>query len=118
MRKELEAKHQQEIILFMNKNYFKTHIIFSIPNEIPYPLPPKIMAQILSRLQINGLLKGAPDLVILCPNKRYITVEVKTSTGSQSPEQIIFQNRVKNINGDYFVVRSLEDFINKIVPIL
>lgn len=118
MRKELEAKHQQEIILYMNKNYFKTHIIFSVPNEIPYPLPAKIMIDILSKLQQNGLLKGASDLVILCPNKRYITVEVKTSTGSQSHEQIIFQKRVESINGNYFLVRSLEDFINKVVPIL
>lgn len=118
MRKELEAKHQQEIILYMNKNYFKTHIIFSVPNEIPYPLPAKIMIDILSKLQQNGLLKGASDLVILCPDKRYITVEVKTSTGSQSPEQIIFQKRVESINGNYFLVRSLEDFINKVVPIL
>ena len=118
MRKELEAKHQQEIILYMNKNYFKTHIIFSVPNEIPYPLPPKIMVDILSRLQQNGLLKGASDLVILCPDKRYITVEIKTSTGSQRPEQIIFQKRVQGINGDYFIIRSLEDFINKVVPIL
>lgn len=118
MRKELEAKHQQEIILYMNKNYFKTHIIFSVPNEIPYPLPAKIMTDILSKLQQNGLLKGASDLVILCPNKRYITVEVKTSTGSQSNEQIIFQKRVESINGNYFLVRSLEDFINKVVPIL
>jgi hypothetical protein len=118
MRKELEAKHQQDIILFMNKNYFKTHIIFSVPNEIPYPLPPKIMVEILSKLQQNGLLKGASDLVILCPDKRYITVEVKTSTGSQSKEQIIFENRVTEIKGDYIVVRSLEDFIKKVVPIL
>lgn len=118
MRKELEAKHQQDIILYMNKNYFKTHIIFSVPNEIPYPLPAKIMIDILSKLQQNGLLKGVSDLVILCPNKRYITVEVKTSTGSQSPEQKIFENRVKQNGGDYFVIRSLEDFINKVVPIL
>ena len=118
MRKELEAKHQQEIILYMNKHYFKTHIIFSVPNEIPYPLPTKIMSEILSRLTQNGLLKGASDLVILCPDKRYITVEIKTSTGSQEPAQIIFQKRVESINGDYFVIRSLEDFINKVVPIL
>ena len=102
----------------MNKHYLKTHIIFSVPNEIPYPLPTKIMVDILSRLQQNGLLKGASDLVILCPDKRYITVEVKKSTGSQRPEQIIFQKRVESINGDYFVIRSLEDFINKVVPIL
>jgi hypothetical protein len=118
MRKQLEAKHQQDIILFMNKNYFQTHIIFSVPNEIPYPLPTIIMGQILSKLEQNGLLKGAADLVILCPEKRYITVEVKTSTGSQSPGQVIFENRVNDINGDYILVRSLEDFINKVVPIL
>jgi len=118
MRKELESKHQQDIILFMNKNYFKTHIIFSVPNEIPYPLPLKIMTQILSNLQKNGLLKGASDLIILCPDKRYITVEVKTSTGSQSKEQFIFEKRVNDIKGDYILVRSLEDFINKVVPIL
>jgi len=118
MKKELEAKIQQDIILYMNENYFETHVVFSVPNEIPYPLPKKIMAQIISKLQQNGLLKGAPDLVILCPNKRYITVEVKTSTGSQSPEQIIFEKRVIQNGGDYIVVRSLEDFINKIAPIL
>ena len=76
------------------------------------------MMDILSRLTQNGLLKGASDLVILCPDKRYITVEIKTSTGSQKPEQIIFQKRVQGINGDYFLIRSLEDFINKVVPIL
>lgn len=118
MRKELEAKHQQDIILYMNKHYINTHIIFSVPNEIPYPLPKKTMMDILSRLTQNGLLKGASDLVILCPDKRYITVEVKTSTGTQEPAQIIFQKRVQGINGDYFVIRSLEDFINKVVPIL
>ena len=118
MRKELEAKHQQDIILYMNKHYINTHIIFSVPNEIPYPLPKKIMMDILSRLTQNGLLKGASDLVILCPDKRYITVEIKRSTGTQRPEQIIFQKRVESINGDYFVIRSLEDFINKVVPIL
>ena len=118
MRKELEAKHQQDIILYMNKHYFNTHIIFSVPNEIPYPLPKKIMTEILSRLTQNGLLKGASDLVILCPDKRYITVEIKRSTGTQEPAQIIFQKRVESINGDYFVIRSLEDFINKVVPIL
>ena len=118
MRKELEAKHQQDIILYMNKHYINTHIIFSVPNEIPYTLTKKIMMEILSRLTQNGLLKGASDLVILCPDKRYITVEIKRSTGSQRPEQIIFQKRVESINGDYFVIRSLEDFINKVVPIL
>ena len=118
MRKELEAKIQQEIILFMNKNYFKTHIIFSVPNEIPYALPPKIMVEILGKLQQNGLLKGASDLVILCPNKRYITVEVKTTTGTQSSEQLIFQKRIESINGNYFLIRSLQDFINQIAPIL
>jgi hypothetical protein len=76
------------------------------------------MGKILSKLEQNGLLKVAADLVILCPEKRYITVEVKTSTGSQSPDQVIFQNRVNDINGDYILVRSLEDFINKVVPIL
>ena len=118
MKKETETKHQNDIILYMNKHYFKTHIIFSVPNEIPYPLPPEAMKTILSRLQANGLLKGAADLVILCPNKRYITVELKTSTGTQRPDQIIFENRVKSIGGDYFIIRSLQDFINQVVPIL
>lgn len=118
MKKETETKHQNDIILYMNKHYFKTHIIFSVPNEIPYPLPDQIKKTILSRLKDNGLLKGAADLVILCPNKRYITVELKTSTGTQKPHQLIFENRVKSIGGDYFIIRSLQEFIEKIVPIL
>lgn len=113
MKAKPENKIQQEILLYMNKNHFKTHIVFSVPNEIPYPLPSKIMAKILSLLQSFGLLKGANDLVIYCPDSRYISVEVKTETGTQSPYQVVFEKRVKSINGNYILCRSLDDFIKQ-----
>ncbi|MCY7291333.1 MAG: hypothetical protein LH615_04040 [Ferruginibacter sp.] len=113
MKKTPENLIQQQIVLYLNANYFKTHIVFSVPNEIPYPLPTKIMALILSKLQSYGMLKGANDLTIYGPNQKYISVEVKTEKGTQSPAQVIFQKRVESIGGIYLIVRSLEDFIEK-----
>lgn len=113
MKIKPENKIQQEIILYLNKHHFNTHIVFSVPNEIPYPLPNKIMGRILSLLQSYGMLKGANDLTIYCADKKYISVEVKTDTGTQSPDQIIFMNRVKKINGTFILCRSLDDFINQ-----
>lgn len=70
------------------------------------------------KLTATGLLAGVSDLIIKLPNSRFIDVEVKIPTGKQSPNQIKIESFLKNINCNYIVVYSLEDFIEKVEPLI
>jgi hypothetical protein len=110
---------QQQIFNYFNNNYcLKKHnprlIIYSVPNGIPVTLPPKEMSRALDALNKIGMTKGISDLKIEGLNGRTISVEVKTSIGKQSKEQIEMQKRVKDLGGIYIVVRSLEQFQTEI----
>lgn len=55
-------------------------------------------------------LKGFPDVLVLW--KGYpVFLEIKTTKGKQSPEQIEFQARCKEQGIEYWVIRKLEDVI-------
>ena len=102
-----ESKIQQEIVIWYNNNYClknhsPQHTIFSVPNES------KSKKETLQKMAI-GMRAGVSDLIILQPNKT-IFVEVKTEIGKQSPKQKEFENIVKNLGFEYYLVRSLEEF--------
>jgi hypothetical protein len=107
MKIKPENKIQQECLIYLAQKY-PDNIIHSIPNEIPYPLPAQIMGKIISLLESFGMLKGAPDLIMHAPNGICYCIEIKTETGKQSLAQIQFQKRIEKINGNYIVVKSLE----------
>ena len=107
MKIKPENKIQQECLIYLAQKY-PDNIIHSVPNEIPYPLPAQITGKIISLLQSYGMLKGAPDLIMHTPNGGCICIEIKTATGKQSPAQEQFQKRIEKINGNYIVVKSLE----------
>jgi len=65
---------------FCTKENNPKHIIFSVPNGA---FVNKIQAM---KLKATGLVAGVSDLIIVKPNE-LIFCEVKTETGSQSPEQ-------------------------------
>jgi hypothetical protein len=108
MKIKPENKIQQECLIYLAQKY-PDNIIHSVPNEIPYALPAPIMGRIISLLQSFGMLKGAPDLIMHTPNGGCICIEIKKTTGKQSPEQIQFQKRIEKINGNYIVVHSLNE---------
>lgn len=56
---------------------------------------------------------GSPDIVIV-KGGIYIGVEVKTKTGKQNPNQIQFQKDLEAAGGQYWLVRSLNDFHAKL----
>ena len=107
MKIKPENKTQQECLVYLSEKY-PDNIIHSVPNEIPYPLPKKIMISILSLLRKMGMLPGAPDLIMHAPNGICYCIEIKTETGKQSPAQFQFQKRIEKINGNYIVVKSVE----------
>ena len=98
-----ENKIQQEIVQYFRANYYKKGVIFSVPNE----RAGGYLA--MKDLLLTGLLSGVSDLIVVLPNK-VLFVEVKNEIGKQSDKQIKFQAGVTNLNHNYYLVRSLEDF--------
>ena len=57
--------------------------------------------------------KGMSDIAG-CYHSLYIAIEVKTKTGKQSEDQKVFEKDIKNAQGEYWLVRSLEELIYKL----
>ena len=60
---------------------------------------------------------GEPDMYIWIPG-RIVPVEVKTSRGKLSPEQVVFHHLASKLGHQILVVRSLQEFIEAINGIL
>ena len=100
-----EAQLQQEIIVFFRNNYcLKTHnprnLIFSVANESTYKN--KVFKN-------TGVMNGVSDLIVVLYGKT-IFVELKTEKGIQSDAQKEFEQRIKENNQEYYLVRSLKQF--------
>jgi len=59
-----------------------------------------------------GIIPGAADLLLTLGNGYFCWIETKTEKGKQSPQQIKFQQEHEKIGNKYYIVRSLEDFID------
>lgn len=105
--KKQEDRIQQEIVMEYNNTYCTTthphrSLIFHVPNQNQYQL-----------IGI-GVLAGVSDLIIAHSYSQHraaihIYMEVKTPTGTQSPAQVKFEQRIKALGYDYVLVRSKED---------
>jgi hypothetical protein len=99
-----EQKIQQEIFQWFTNTYCLKHhsprsLILSIPNE---GKPSLVM---------TGLYPGASDLLVVHLGVVYF-IEVKTETGKQSDNQKKFEQHIHQMEMNYYLVRSLEDFQN------
>ena len=108
----LEAKIQQEIYLWFHNQYClknQDNLIFSVPNES------KSAREQMYKKSL-GLTAGVSDLIVLTLGKCSF-VEVKRQDGKQRDNQKNFEQKVKLLGFEYFLVRSLDDF-KKITPLL
>ena len=55
--------------------------------------------------------KGTPDIV-LCHKGCWIGVEIKAEKGKQNKHQIQAEQAIRSAGGQYFVIRSIEEFRN------
>ena len=97
-----EAQLQQSIIIWFRNNY-QMHgkgLIFSVANESTYKN---------KTFKNTGTMAGVSDLIVVLPNKT-IFVELKTETGIQSDKQKLFESKIKELNQEYYLIRSLEQF--------
>lgn len=107
-----EDKMQQQIVEWFNNNYCLKHhdpqcLIFSVPNG---GTRNKIEA---IKLKLTGMKSGVSDLIVVLPNK-ILFVELKTATGIQSEKQKDFQKAIINLGFEYWLIRSLDEFKQKI----
>lgn len=58
----------------------------------------------------RGYTKGQSDLIIV-GKKKIAFVELKTSTGRQSPEQKVFQKEIIKLGFDYYIIRNVPEAI-------
>lgn len=65
-----------------------------------------------------GLTPGVADLFAFIPGLGVTFLEVKTTTGKQSPAQKKFEARCKTFGVGYHVVRSVEDALEVLPPFL
>ena len=65
------------------------------------------------RMVREGLLKGVPDLVLCHPagNKLPMFLELKLPNGRISLEQKKFQKAYAAVDYPYFIIRSLDEFV-------
>ena len=63
-------------------------------------------------LRDEGVLSGAPDLILLVPRHGYacLCIEMKKVGGRQSDSQKVFQEACKAFKNKYVVCYSLEEF--------
>lgn len=57
-----------------------------------------------------GKLNGVADWLVFPVGNRKIAIELKDGEGVQDADQIKFQKRWEHAGGEYFLVRTLEDF--------
>lgn len=109
-----EDQIQSECVKWFNNNYcLKHHVprcaIFSVPNG---GFRNKVEAM---KLVATGMKAGVSDLIVLLPN-RALFIELKTETGKQSDSQKEFEQIVKALGFDYYIIRNLESF-QKIIDV-
>lgn len=94
-----EWELQCSIVKWFRELYPK-YILMAIPNEAT--------AKRSNYFKSSGTLKGAPDMVLILPEK-VVFLECKSPIGRQSNEQVQFQVKVELLGFEYYIIRDLQD---------
>jgi hypothetical protein len=98
-----DALQQKCVFWFRNTYPELKGLLFSVPNG---GLRNKREAV---KLNMTGLTKGVSDLLFMYDASTYC-IELKTETGTQKPDQKVWESVVTNQGFPYLIVRSLKDF--------
>lgn len=98
-----ESEHDIELQIGF---YLRTKKIFFWKNQTTGYFDPdrKIFRKQSSPYAING----SPDYILIIGG-RFVGFEVKTEKGRQSDSQKIFEEKLREAGGFYFIIRSIED---------
>jgi hypothetical protein len=57
---------------------------------------------------------GSPDILGILPNGQYLGIEIKTGNAVQNKNQKKFQKKIQDNNGEYWIIRSIEELNGKL----
>lgn len=134
MRKHIESSLQQACARWWKMQYPQySKLLIAIPNHAVLSGDASQRARQWKRLEAEGAVTGAADLVLFKPIVRPLPVaaersiilaattlshacffELKTSTGKQSPQQKEFQKQVEAQGYEYVIIKDIESFIKKV----
>lgn len=101
---------QANCVVWFNNTHLQWHkCLFAITNNSVNKLTGALA-------KAKGVKSGVSDLCLIAPAGRVVWIEMKTETGTQDPEQKVFQKQVEALGHTYVICRSLEQF-QKIVKI-
>lgn len=86
----------------------KKHFVIRLNNIPPTQM---VNGQRVFRRMPKGSVKGLPDIMVITDGGYVVWLEVKAKRGIQSADQHEFQRRVEEKNGEYYIVRKIEDLI-------
>lgn len=106
-----ESRIQQEIVIHFNNTYpnLRGCLCYNNNNSVGG-----------YRGKVNkflGIIKGRSDMVLYYQSKAFM-IELKTEEGRQRKDQAEWEATMKIQGFEYYVIRSLEEFINLIEVII
>ena len=90
----LQMLYNQGKLLFVRNNSFQGN--FSRPDG--------------SQGYIRNNMPGSPDLFVFV-NKETLHLELKSSTGKQSPDQLAWEQAATKLGHKYYTIRSVEELV-------
>lgn len=99
------------------KHQYKREVLFAVPNGGHLAGGEKQRAIQVNNLKAEGMLPGAPDLILVADSGIYF-LEAKAKDGTQQQAQKEFEAYVKAMGYAYLIFRSLEEFqgiVNKLI---
>lgn len=107
-----EGKIQREILV-----YLKEKGVFCWRNNNGAVFDQKLNSG-YGGYRSNNIMKGVPDIIGIMPDGsgRFLGIEVKAPSGSQSGPQVLFERRTKRAGGVYILAKSVED-VDKVLKL-
>lgn len=114
-----ESEHDIQVALFQwaataARDYPALRMMFAIPNGT------RAVPRVAAKMKAEGVLKGASDIFLPCAagGKHGMFIEMKTRTGSMSPEQKAFQEAMREAGYHAITCRGWEEAAAEIVKYL
>jgi len=106
-----EAAFQQECVIWFHNTYPSLRgLLFHVRNNSSNKREGAYWKAL-------GVMPGVSDLIFLYGCKAHL-IELKTPTGSQSDEQIAWEQKVYEQGVDYYVINSIAKFKNLTMRII
>ena len=106
-RRRQSREHSEQTRFVMKVRAFHPDVLcFAVPNGASVSAAQRL------RLTHEGMMAGAPDLLLLCAGLPPLAVEMKTDTGKASKEQLSMHQALRDRGVVVQLCRSAEEAYN------